>query len=1045
MQTDGKLLSYSDSTITLDWQGKNATTNASEELQSTLGEGLPFVYFTLPAATNAAQTAVQFVTSPKDNYDLVKDQPVAVPVDVTAYDTTGAKVQSGTGPFELEVSYAIHDVLDNRTQEASTKDVDQKPTKTLIVQDSTQLAVGMSVEGPDIQPGTMITKIVDATHVDISSVPKTFSAKPLTFNQNQIRSFDNFYGIYLPAGIGWSLEGNQYSKTFTANLTTAQNYFSVATLPGGSQGTFNPAFTMFLPHAYTFVTGSTSSFTYDQSTAAVTTTFQLQTQLMQTVNGTTDTGALQALNATQFNNLAPGELPVLKAFNVNGQYNYASPHGEMLLWDGPVFSTQLQYSGILPSVPALPNGGVPITGLPNTGDANLWNNYLLPVLRSVSSNPQSDGTLSLNLLFPNDNNYLQAQAMYGASQLVPILLEISQSTDPGLTANDKAEAYSYAQQLYSAIKDRMGAWLNGANDADTLQLIYYQPATAQEASVAGQTGWQSLMTILSGFLSSETLNDHQLIAGYFIKTAAFLVQYDQTWGGTTEAINSSNSDMSYLEGKMGDIVNLMVGDVSNYNRSSTTFPFLRNFDVYAGHSWADGAANDNKGTNLESSSEAMNYDSGLILWGQETGNQAMQNLGVYMYTNELEGVQTYWFSMKNQTDPFGHATNVIPTQYLGSATNGTQRTIVTKLNSNGGGYVGFIGFQTSRVAGIQFLPFSGSAYYLGQSASFVATTYKLAQKGSTAAGVIPVGPPTYQSLILPYLALSDPMAALTMYQNQINAIAPVNPLDLIDNNAFNIHWIEVLAAYGQVDPNVHADTVSYTVFQDSTSKVVTYVAYNPSAAPETVHFYDQNNNLLLQVTVPAQTEVVSQGSGTNAKTIASQTTPNFSVATPPTRLFFTSSASNQPTLTYGQTGAGEKVASQQLTVPGPSFQVVKTTQNSTTFTVPNAALLAAGMSVICEENGVIPANTTIAEIDDNKVTVSGSGPMQTGDFHLAFIAPSPVGQAADLTKGDQVIKMTLDGEPHFAQGWTVQAASLNQQYNRPAPRSPTVEQDGRGQ
>jgi hypothetical protein len=45
------------------------------------------------------------------------------------------------------------------------------------------------------------------------------------------------------------------------------------------------------------------------------------------------------------------------------------------------------------------------------------------------------------------------------------------------------------------------------------------------------------------------------------------------------------------QGKLGDIVRLMIGDVANYDRNSTEFPFLRNFDVYAGHSWADGAAN----------------------------------------------------------------------------------------------------------------------------------------------------------------------------------------------------------------------------------------------------------------------------------------------------------------------------------------------------------------------------------------------------------------------------------------------------------------------
>ena len=385
------------------------------------------------------------------------------------------------------------------------------------------------------------------------------------------------------------------------------------------------------------------------------------------------------------------------------------------------------------------------------------------------------------------------------------------------------------------------------------------------------------MTILSGFLSSETLNDHQLIAGYFIKTAAFLAQYDATWGGTTQAADAKGSDTSFLQGKLGDIVNLMVGDVANYDRSSTIFPFMRNLDVYAMHTWADGAANDNVGTNLESSSEALNFDSGLILWGQATGNRALRDLGIYLYTTELEGAQTYWLSIKNKTDPFGNPTDVIPRAYLGtpgptltgtttvgsntltlSSANaqvakgqtilgpgiapntrvsdvngttvtlslpavagagtftytfgGTQRSIVTKLNSNGGAYVGFIGFQTSRVTGIQILPLGGGAYYMGQDANFVAKTYELAQTGATAPGVIPVLVPTYQSLLLPYLALSDPDAALTLYKQNINAIQPVNPLDLVDNNAFNIHWIEGLQAYGHVDATVHADTISYAVF-----------------------------------------------------------------------------------------------------------------------------------------------------------------------------------------------------------------------------------------
>src|SRR5262249_14399393 len=159
-------------------------------------------------------------------------------------------------------------------------------------------------------------------------------------------------------------------------------------------------------------------------------------------------------------------------------------------------------------------------------------------------------------------------------------------------------------------------------------------------------------------------------------------------------------------------------------------------------------------------------------------------------------------------------------------------TLVTKLTTAGGAYVGFIGFQTSRVAGIQFLPFSGSAYYLGQDPTFVQTTYDLAQKGATAAGVIPGLPATHQSLLLPHLAHSNPAQALALYKQNIDPISPVNPLDLIDNHAFNVHWIEVLQQYGQVDASVTADTISYAVFNKGGAR--TFVAYNPSAFEQTV-------------------------------------------------------------------------------------------------------------------------------------------------------------------------------------------------------------------
>ncbi len=877
VQADGKVLGYSDWTVTLDWQGKNAS-NLAEELQATLGQGLPYAYFTAPTATDASNNTVQLVTTPKINDDQSVVQLTVTTYQVAA-DGTRTPVANGTGKFEMEIKYTLFDARNQfRQTGGTTMDSDM-----VSVQDATKLAAGMSISGPGINAGATILKVLPGNMIQISSTASaTGGGVSLVFNTPQ--TYDQFYGVYLPDQIGWTTTmGANGNITIAANLTS-KNFLSVATLPDGTGATFN----YYAQHAYSFVTGSISSFNVDPNTGKVTTTYTLQSQQKQNVAGTSDTGPLQALMANQYNNLAPDQAALLTHFS------YVSPQGERLIWNGSSFRTQLQYTGVLPEVPPLPQ---------SNSDGDLYHNYLLPILQSIAlkspAKTQSDGQLQLDQLFPNDNNYLQAQAMYGASQLVPILLEISTSTDPALSANDKLQASNFAEQIYNQVKARMGSWLSVTDD-QALQLLYYQPATLPENP--SMSGWNTLLSILGGFLSAETLNDHQLINGYFVKVAAFLTQYDPTWGQSSITVQNG---MKTLEGKMGDIINLMIGDVANYDRSSTVFPFLRNFDVFAGHSWADGAANSSQGTNLESSSEAMNFDASVIQWGQATGNLALTNLGIYMYTTENEAVNTFWFSQKNKVDPFGNPTNVIPENYLfytdpSTGVTTQRRTLVTELFSGGGSYTGFIGTQTSNVTGIQLLPLSGSAYYLGQATSFVQQTYDLAQIGNRAAGVQPVGPPTYQSLLIPYLAFVDPTMALALYEQNLSFIPPINPNDYIDNAAFNIHWIEVLQQYGQVDSSITANTVSYQVFKNPTSGDRTFVAYNPGTTPLSVTF--TGTGVKLTVMVPARSIGVYDATGTS---IAGQTNPDYSFQTPQNRFMFTNAPDGSPTMTNGQTGPGE--------------------------------------------------------------------------------------------------------------------------------------------
>lgn len=749
--------------------------------------------------------------------------------------------------------------------------------------------------------GNLVTSGTGAVRLRFSYTVQEFDPTGATNADGSPRvvslTITNDYGLFLPSGVAWSLDA---SGTLTATLTAAQGYFSVAVLPDQTAATFNA----YRQRAYSFVTGSTSAFSYDETTSRVTTTFRLQTQVMESGGDLLNNQPLQALYPHQSRNLSAGT-PLTS-------YTYGSSKGTLRVFDGPVFTTVLTHRGTLPLVAPVPDA--------DGYYATLWNGYLLPFLRGVSVASRTDGTFDLaNLLPVPNNNYFEAQSMLGAAQLVPLLVSVSESTDPGLSADDRRQAGVYAERVFNVVKDRMSAWLSTADD-QALQLLYYQPQRPQEAAATAGPGWQSIMSLLAGFEHSNSLNDHHLIGGYFVKVAALIARYDRTWGDSTRLAGGQT-----LAGKLGDVVNLIVRDVANYDRDEspagpTAFPFLRNFDVYAGHSWADGAANDPAGNNQESASEALNFASALVQWGEATGDAAARDLGVYLYATEIESFNTYYFNV-NATDAF-------PTDFTQSdqARPGVDvRPAISKLNGAGSQYGGFIGLLTSNLVGIQMLPFSGGAYYLGTDPAFVRRNYDQAMTNPTQPGAQPVVPPSYQAQLLSYLAFTDPDKALTDFVAQRGTITPVNPGNPIDSLAFTFNWIKGLQAYGRVDPTVTADTPSFAVFNKAGAR--TFVAYNPDPLPRAVTFRDGGGAVVFTMTVPAMTTRASDAGGA---TVTDQGTPDFSLDAPRNRFFFTSAGGTNGFLA-GRTGAGEAAVNIPAPGQGSGASAAPTDQNSVTF------------------------------------------------------------------------------------------------------------------
>lgn len=139
---------------------------------------------------------------------------------------------------------------------------------------------------------------------------------------------------------------------------------------------------------------------------------------------------------------------------------------------------------------------------------------------------------------------------------------------------------------------------------------------------------------------SQDFNDHHFHYGYWLYAASILGQYDATFLAQSK-----------------DQLNLLAADIANYQAGST-FPLYRNYDPYAGHSWAAGLAPFADGNNQESSSEALHAWNGVVLWGRVSNNEALQVEGQWMLAGESQAASAAWRSistslpaLKNYTSP----------------------------------------------------------------------------------------------------------------------------------------------------------------------------------------------------------------------------------------------------------------------------------------------------------------------------------------------------------------------------------------------------------
>lgn len=326
-----------------------------------------------------------------------------------------------------------------------------------------------------------------------------------------------------------------------------------------------------------------------------------------------------------------------------------------------------------------------------------------------------------------------------------------------------------AGTLLEALKERLERWFT----PDDLPLLYYNEL------------WGALIAAPTSHGLDHSLNDHAFHYGYFLQAAASVAERDPDWVA-----------------KWGPMVELLIRNTAG-SRDEPSFPFLRALDPYPGHGWASGSGRYERGNNLESSSEAVNFAAGLIRWADAVGDEDLLELGVYLYAAQVEAVWEYWFAAG------------------GNYPEGFPHTGIGILWSDGGAYRTWWTSDTEAIHGINFLPVTAASLYLGRDADFVLENYQHMLVGTR--------PHYWPDIALAYLALAEPKEALAQWTGEIRP-------EFGETQARVRHWLGSLAQYGLPRQDITADTAQYAVLERHGAR--TYLVYNPSNHVREVRFSD---------------------------------------------------------------------------------------------------------------------------------------------------------------------------------------------------------------
>jgi hypothetical protein len=573
-----------------------------------------------------------------------------------------------------------------------------------------------------------------------------------------------------------------------------------------------------LPKTETY-NGQQVTFGYNPSTSLIQTKYSINT-----VN---NLPTYQVLYPHQTENLLPSdEGKFLKFTPTSGpdqgksvELSYTTLMGKAKVYAGNTFATKLTYHGLLDTLPSV---------VTQTDAVQAQQLFIQSAAYMTRYLPDPNFAIG-----PNENTYNVGLMAMGEQLKV---LDKLASPNSLISDANRLLSVQWRDRLLQDLKAQLFSWF----DVSTGRLFQLN------------TTYNSVIGYPAGYGSEFSLSDHHFHYGYFLNAFATVGEIDPAF---TQAMQPQ--------------IELLIRDVANFDRTDNNLPFLREFNPWAGHSWADGLGPG--GNNQEAATEAVNFAAGMIKLGMQLGRKEWTAGGVYLYETEIEAMNQYWFNTKAKPE-LGEYGNW-PKEFVEFIANGDVQTVTQIANLNQNALKRDLFFASPNTAealyAINWLPTTAHMLFLGRDQDYLKRNWEQFIKDND----IAEGLGLYESVVAAYQALladqgfglNQPGAtnALQRLDYTVNpAIAPTDqtvPGNIgYKGSTLNVtyDWVMTLGKLGQVDTSVIADTTSYAVFVKNGQR--TYVAANNGTSPITVSFKDVNSLRTLTTLIVQPGEMITR-------------------------------------------------------------------------------------------------------------------------------------------------------------------------------------------